>query len=1020
MSKDNRRILTWSLNAGSQAYEDDLEKYWNKIYSIGLHEFGVTAEGKIYDFRSERNYFDADGKHSGVRFPVVMENHVVKYPSIDWYFQMVLFGWTKVKPVLDNDVRNKEGRLPQDQFIYELNKLFDIYETSRNSGIPLGIDGLEMDVEASMTSDYTSQGHDVIYVQFLERIKDEVLIPRGLKLRVNAYAMWGRQTPYYYRFHNYKLFAESSAKDGKATIDEIQLMTYDFAWSGSSAGASTPIWWFRNVAEWCRECFDPKHNPNAKLTIDNLFFGAAGYGNRWGLHDQSSVKRGTIVTFRNLLGWQNGLYKHYHTEVEDGESIYVYHDQPYLFQASIQDPESKNEVMYPHVYDQFVPKYVNVSKKDGGSSTASVGRYNGLDYAASNFKDQHPIWTNVHDIARIPSKVSGKAFASVPEKSDLESNYPPHYPDLRIHDKNMNPDDVDFRHLVKTVGGKDEIFVGYYTLDRMYFPAKNSDGSLVCVLENEPEGEIEYTVNVPSSGNYKVVALTNFSWYTQAELGGTINGTSFKIGGDKLPEWYPFILSGSHWVDCGEFSFDKGSNKIIVQGDKSATNTPIYGFVICEDFDQNFSGGDFSLTTNITPFIGKDGKEEPIPDRFSIAAKMLRRDARPALLWDDEFRTYGEDSRISGSSYYRSVNPNYRIEGGGDNVGTNSSGNDVCYSDPHAVGYSKGVWKQQEYKLHFDSDESEKANGDRSGQLVLSKRWSVNLSIEAAINVVSGSSAGIRVYAQKEGTVSDGYIFRSNFERGVVELILEDKEKGSSKVVASQALGNISRGSNVNYKVISHNGAGLFYVGGVQVFKEGTGNPVEHDGSVNTDTGEVTLERTDGAVGIYADDCEMYCTHLGIGTTDRWETLEKFEVEIDGKREEFGRIKRSGYKYDEYGYLIYSGLNEVETRDKEQYPFDEDSQEVSLDYELTVIDSKSWSGKKDVKIKLRDAGVWFGELLIGDSEGMSVIWTGDAWSFLDVMNIAVSEYGAKGIGLWTMGQEDPHLFELVPDVVPKN
>src|SRR5699024_10799598 len=229
----------------------------------------------------------------------------------------------------------------------------------------------------------------------------------------------------------------------------------------------------------------------------------------------------------------------------------------------------------------------------------------------------------------------------------------------------------------------------------------NADGSLVCILEDEPEGSIEYTVNVPSSGNYRVVALTNFSWYTQAEIGGTINGQSFSVGGDKMPEWYPFILSGSHWVDCGRFSFSSGKNKIIVRGGNSASNTPIYGFVVCDDFDQNYSGGELSLTTNITPFIDKEGNEAPLPERFAIAAKMLRRDARPASLWDDEFRTYGEETLISGSSYYRTMNSNYRIEGAGKNIGKNSAGNDVCYSDPIAVGYSQGTWKQRNYRLHF-------------------------------------------------------------------------------------------------------------------------------------------------------------------------------------------------------------------------------------------------------------------------------------------------------------------------------
>ena len=124
------------------------------------------------------------------------------------------------------------------------------------------------------------------------------------------------------------------------------------------------------------------------------------------------------------------------------------------------------------------------------------------------------------------------------------------------------------------------------------------------------------------------------------------------------------------------------------------------------------------------------------------------------------------------------------------------------------------------------------------------------------------------------------------------------------------------------------------------------------------------------------------------------------------------------YEYDEYGYLKYSGINEINTRDEEQF-FPEDAYEVSLDYEITVVDTKAWEGAKDIKITLTDAGVWSGELLVGDKEGMSVMWAGDSWSFLDVMNIAVSEYGAKGVGLWVMGQEDPQLFELVPDVYAK-
>ena len=1012
MTKDNRRIMTWTLNAGTAEYENDIQKYHNKIKSIGLHEFGADPDGRIYDFRTLNFYFDLDGNHTGILFPEIMETHMLQYPKIEWYFQIVLFGWERVKPMLDNDVINSQGRLPQDQFVHDLNKVLDIYETTRNGGQPLDLTGVEMDIEASMTADTSSQGNDVNFIAFLQKVKDEVLIPRKLKMRLNSYAMWGNQNPYYYRFHNYTMFANSAGSDGKKLIDELQIMTYDFAWSGSAAGASTPLWWFRNVADWARNNFDTRHNSRALLTMDNVYFGAAGYGNRWGMHEQSEVTSGNIVTFRNLLGWVNGKYRHYHTEEdENGDTLFVYHDQPYVAQTAWQDPESLNEIMYPHVYDQFPPQYMEASRQDGGQRTAVTGQYNRLDYVTSNFKQQIPKWTNVHDIANIPTSASGKAFTTTPAEAGLDDSYQPHYDDLKVYDPNMNMESIDFRHAIKTVDGTDYPFVGFYTTDRIYIP---NDAGTACVMEHVPEGLITYTVNVPEAGNYKVVALTSYDWFDRTVFGGEVNGQSY-VYGDDLPDWYPFMVSGSHWANVGSFDLDAGENTITVDGSVTQQRTPIYGFVVCDDFDQNYSGGEITIPTYITPFKDRDGSDLPIPKDFALAVKTLRRDARPALLWDDEFRTYGEGSQISGSTYYGKIVRESTVWGGGDVLDTNSEGQLDCRSEYADIGYTGGYWEQDNYRLHWDTNNP---NNGSSGQLVLSNQWSANLSIEATIEIVSGNTAGIRFYAQTEGTVGDGYIFRINLKENRYELVLEDSKAKTDEIVASQRIGNIGYEQSVNLSATLHEGKAVFYAGGVQVFVEGTNNPVDHNGSVNVNTGEVTLERTEGAVGIYANRCNMYCSHLGIGTTDRWEPMEKFEVEIDGVKQQFGEISRSGYEYDEYGYLIYSGLNEIDTRDEEQF-FPEDAYEVSLDYEITVVDTKAWEGAKDIKITLTDAGVWSGELLVGDKEGMSVMWAGDSWSFLDVMNIAVSEYGAKGVGLWVMGQEDPQLFELVPDVYAK-
>lgn len=1078
MQNDNRRVFSWTHIEGNQNYRNSMEKYNHKIYSMGVHEFGVTKEGKIYNYNSNRatnptngNYFNADGSYTGVKFPVAIEDDMVKYRSIKWYLQMIIFGWGTVKPILDNNTYNSEGRLPQDQFIHELKKIIDIYDTHRNTGEPLLLEGIEMDVEASMTADTVSSGNDVNYIRFLERIKNEVIIPRKMKMRVNAHAMWGNNLPFYYRFHNYKLFAESTDMRGNATIDEIQLMTYDYAWSGSAPGASTPVWWFQEVGEWCLDCFDPERNPKAKLTIDNLYFGAAGYGNRWGMHDQEAVKRGSNITYHQLLGWQNGHFRHYHTEPDGNSTKYVYHDQDYIFQAATQDEESKYEVMYPYVYDMFVPKYTTVRKINGGSSTATIGTYNRLDYAASNFKQQIPKFTGVKAVITKPSSFSGKAYpmAVLPEvkkkaaDAGIDVNQLPDE-DRQKWDTNLDPESVDFQHTVKTVGDEDHVFVGWYTSKRTWIPKneyemkKNDKGEWVntgniigatCELENKQDGTITYNVSVPS-GTYRVVAITSFSWYTQAKLGGTINGQSFVIGGENIPEHYPFFMKGAHFYDVGSYSFN-GGGTITISGANSDSGTPIYGFVICEDFEQNFSGGELTMEANVQPMKKKDGSLSKVPSRLSLAMKMLRRDARPAILWDDEFRTYGEETIISGkgengrnigTTYYHTTLQGSGQQGAGDNpviVGETEGDPPQpiyqCFSDPMNLGYSQGLWVQKDYAVEFNSAD----NPEPSGQLVLSKQWHKNHVVEARLMLKSGQRMGVRFLAQSQGNVADGYLFVVDMKEKKRYLIYETytgEDTYTQEVIAEQGLGNMVENQYFLFQVLIHEGKAYCSIGGVLAFKAASGNPVQNPkGEVNTSTGAITLRRTYGAAGVYAVSANVRCSRLGIGSLDRWETLEKFEMTVDGVTKEYGRLKRTGYSYDEFGYLIYSGTNERSTRDNVEGVdwkrlYDNNGKEIgieefneqsgmSLDYEVTVEQIAGFEGAKEIKIRLVDAGVWFGELLVGDAEGMSIIWTGDAYSFNAALNMAVTDYKAKGIGLWALGQEDPSLWEMIPDVVPK-
>lgn len=1078
MEKNDRRLMTWSWQGATTngAYRRSLDQFHDRIYSIGLHEFGVDEEGKIYDYRSNRYYFEPSGGgivHTGQRSPEPIENDLVNYPDMNWYLQFIIpFRWETVKAVLANSKTNSEGRLPQDQLLLELNEIMKVFRYSPD-GEPINIIGVEIDFEGSMTADPNASGYDQRYISLLERIKNDVCIPLDKKLRINTYGMWGEQSPYYYRFHNYRLFAESSDKHGNATIDEMQCMTYDFHWAGSAAGASTPIWWLENVCSWIDEVIG--QNPKSMIRKENVYVGAAAYGHRWGMHDESVVQRGSTITYLQLLDWQNGRYKHYHRDTESGETVFVYEKQDYLPYAAEEDAESLNEVMYPHVYDMFEAKYAKISEQNNGSSTATLQEYNRQEYITTFSKQQIPIWTNVLAVLNRPDNVTGKAFAvNPPDDVDNTSSYE----ERRKYNENLDPESLDFGHSVKTVDGENEVFVGYTFEHPIYSP--NSNGT-ACVKEAVSEGTVEYNVNVPASGDYKVIALTSFSWYSQMTLVGTVNSSSFIIGGENTEEWYPFVLKGSHWFDCGTFNLPEGSNTITVKGSGSTEQTPIYGFVVCEDFDQNFSGGEVTLDSNIQPMKAKSAdnfkedsngqtilpKDAVFPDRLALAAKMLRRDARPAILWEDNFQSYYEDERgynndpqpmMNNTTYYRSIQSNYQEAGGGMILDSDGEGGVECYSEPKNVGFTTGEWQ-----IVLDSVNRVVVEYDSfaSAQLVLSKKWEGNLQMESTLKLIRGKMAGIRFMAQNEGSVADGYAFRVNLDHdysftnsegqtitgtGVTELVLEedvyDVEEGwtySETVVARQPIGNVQLGDTVSFMARWVDGKCQLTIGGVRAFVEDNSTiegenrtkVFDDNGDVDKGNGKVTLQRTTGACGIYAWDAHIQSRLLAVSTLDRWETMEKFEIEVDGEVRDYGRISRSGYEFDRYGYLIYTGMDERETRDSEPEEGSEapendqgsalsyEPDQVSLDYEITVSEWEAWQGEKEIKLRLSDAGVWFGQALIGDREGMSILWVGDAESFMRTMNIAVNDYGLKGVGLWTMGYEDPRMFEMIPKVDPK-
>ncbi|WP_283746284.1 MULTISPECIES: hypothetical protein [Bacillus cereus group] len=977
-----RRVLTWTLNAGNTAYEEDLEKYGNKIYALGVHEVQVEKTGECYIRRDIPSSYDGTdyGEYrygNGLKidkttdfdltrgFWKKIEGGMRRWPHINHYLSFILFGVTRVVPMLDNQNN------AQQVLIDRIKATLDHFATSPNfPNDPNNmkyIKGIEIDFEASFSDhiyDYR-EGDNLKFMNILKRIKNEICIPRGLVLQVNAYAMWGKDTPYYYRFHDYEMFANTADQNGNSVIDELQIMSYDFHWNGSAPGASTPLWWLENVGGWAKQCFG---SPNAKLKIDNIFFGSAGYGHRWGVWDPNRMT-GSTITYRNFLDWQNGLYRH---NRGNGDGSYTWHDQDFLMQAGFEDPESKNEILHQHIYDYFKARY-GESTIVNGAKTTRLAEYNGLEYATTYSRVQQAKFTNIQDYTFTAAAVYGNK-GKVNSVADIEGS------DITLNNNGQ----------ITTLRG----IRGYKVYPSDWIPATEEGVGTYC--KKDPSGRVHYYINAPRAGVFRLVALVSFVWYTSAKLGGTWNGNPITI--QAPADYYPLHFKASHWFDLGYMACNAGKNEIIIDGDKGDPGSIIYGFVLADEFEHRFRGGEMSFRSTVKPMKRKDGQPSRLPSSLSVTAKALRQTARPLIMWDDRFAQYLKDKGATAnltSSLYYAAQETKTAKGNGQTLSDDKT---YCY-DPgnptYSTGYSWGTWKVSD-DGGKDSAHVLWNDPNKGGRLLLNYGFQSNIQIECELSLKQDGIAGL-VFG---GTGQyDGYCFTINRFKRRLELSLNEQ------IIDYDPLpDNFNLGDRTKLRAIFHNGKAYFYLGysGIKAFR-----------------GRVfDLPRTSGGIcGLYAQSVIARYYVFTVSTTDKWDLMEKFEVEVDGQRKVFGAIPRSNHTIDpNFGYLNYSGLDERnDTRDK--LP-DGTAPSIPLDYEFFITNISGFEGTKDIKVTLLDAGIWFNYLYVVDAEGGSVTWVGDAYSFIDSMNRAVDVYGAKGIGLWTMGQEDPRVFEMIPDVVP--
>lgn len=154
-------------------------------------------------------------------------------------------------------------------------------------------------------------------------------------------------------------------------LDVVEIMSYDFAWGGSSPGPISPGFWLYNVYNWAASQIDP-----AKILM-----GIPLYGRFWRIHD---TPPNLGYTWRGISGTYSAFWQQFTGLVpwySDGRQ----HNIGWLM---YRDPESKSLWGYLHAYD-----WLEVDMQDD-SSGVNFGEFASRPYAVRyGLPSGTPIWS---------------------------------------------------------------------------------------------------------------------------------------------------------------------------------------------------------------------------------------------------------------------------------------------------------------------------------------------------------------------------------------------------------------------------------------------------------------------------------------------------------------------------------------------------------------------------------------------------------------------------------------------------
>ncbi|ECC0657030.1 glycosyl hydrolase [Listeria monocytogenes] len=346
-----KKIMVWTFMGNARMYEA-LEKYGDRIDTIGLFSFKVRTTGEIVE--------------SGVTISSMLP-YINRYRHIKWLLTIANDGANSIFRALRD---NTNGA--QELFLSELIRIMKKYPWC---------DGIDIDLERG--DDYSTHAESTtMFKNIYNTIKAydssklmNICLPGMTSVNGSVggenWCVYGDLDPY---------------------CDTASIMSYGMAWSGSAPGPVSPRSWLEGIYDYAVTVMNP----------DKIFFGMPAYGWNWQIYDTpenlGKAYRGTSHTYYAAKYWMTGAYNF----TDDAPP------QPFIPIVAYWDDENKVPWALPHVYD-----YMEGRDATRYSYPLLSASYNGRQYLTAYGKQQKLAFGTVYvDHDAMPDSYSGVVSVS--------------------------------------------------------------------------------------------------------------------------------------------------------------------------------------------------------------------------------------------------------------------------------------------------------------------------------------------------------------------------------------------------------------------------------------------------------------------------------------------------------------------------------------------------------------------------------------------------------------------------------